>query len=101
MLNVVLLLSRFARECARQRNGGYVTRWPVRFSRIVSEVLLNYANGLDRGHSTGHAGQPIPFRDTEQLIMHREAIREAFNPAQTGRITVDAAKISVPFTVYA
>jgi len=33
--------------------------------------------------------------------MHQEAIGEAFNPAQTGSITVDAGSVSVPFTVYA
>jgi hypothetical protein len=33
--------------------------------------------------------------------MHHEAICEAFNPAQTGGITVDPGSVSVPFTVYA
>jgi hypothetical protein len=33
--------------------------------------------------------------------MHREAIGEAFNPAQAGSITLDAGRVSVPFTVYA
>jgi len=69
--------------------------------RIVSEVFLDDANDLDRAHSTGHAGQPVPSRDTEQLIMHQEAICEALHPAQTGTITVEAGSVSVPFTVYA
>src|SRR6266702_3456272 len=95
------LLSRFTRKCSCQRNGGYVTCWAVRLLRIVSEVFLHYTNGLDSGHSTGHAGQPVPSRNTEQLIMHQEAIGEAFHPAQTGSITLDAGGVSVPFTVYA
>jgi hypothetical protein len=33
--------------------------------------------------------------------MHQEAIGEAFHPAQTGSITLDAGRVSVPFTVYA
>jgi len=73
----------------------------VRFLRIVSEVFLNHANDLDRGHSTGHAGQPVPSRDIEQLIMHQEAIGEAFHPAQAGCITVEAGSVSVPSTVNA
>jgi hypothetical protein len=32
--------------------------------------------------------------------MHQEAIGEALHPAQTGSITVDAGRVSVPFTVY-
>ncbi|SRR5713101_603948 len=95
------LLSRFTRKCACQRKRGYITCWAVRFLGIVSEVFLDDANDLDRGHSTGHAGQPVPSRDTEQLIMHQEAIGEAFHPAQTGTITVEAGRVSVPFTVYA
>ena len=98
---VLCLLSRFTRECACQRNGGYVTGWAVRFLRIVSEVFLNYANGLDGGHVMGHAGHPVRSRDTEQLLMHQEAICEAFHPAQTGSITVDTGGVSVPCTVYA
>ena len=73
----------------------------MRFARIVSEVFLDYANGLHRGHSTGHAGHPVPSRDTEQLLMHQEAIGKACNPAQTGSITLDAGGVSVPFAVYA
>ncbi len=95
------LLSRFTRKCARQRKRGYVTRGAVRFLGIVSEVFLNRANDLDHAHSTGHAGQPVPSRDTQQLIMHQEAIGEAFHPAQAGCITVDAGSVSVPSTVYA
>jgi len=104
-LNVVGLLSRFTRKCAGQRNGGYVACWAVRFPRIVCEVFLNCANGLDSGHSMGHAGHPVPSRDTEQLLMHREAICEAFNPAQTRSITPNAGRVAgrvtAPFTVYA
>jgi len=33
--------------------------------------------------------------------MHQEAIGEAFNPAQTGSIAVDAGSVSVPFNIYA
>src|SRR6266704_3836955 len=95
------LLPRFTRKCARQRKRGYVTRGAVRFLGIVSEVFLNRANDLDHAHSTGHAGQPVPSRDTQQLIMHQEAIGEAFHPAQAGCITVDAGSVSVPSTVYA
>src|SRR5260370_30920700 len=73
----------------------------MRFPRIVSEVFLDYANGLDRGHSMRHAGHPVPSRDIEQLLMHQEAIREACNPAQTRSITPNAGSDSVPFTVYA
>jgi len=73
----------------------------VRFSGIVSEVFLDDANDLDRAHSTGHAGQSVPSRDTEQLIMHQEAISKAFHPAQAGCITLDAGSVSVPSTVYA
>src|SRR5260370_15766236 len=95
------LLSRFTRKCACQRKRGYVTGGPVLFLGIVSEVFLDDANDLDRGHSMGHACQPVPSRDTEQLIMHQEAIGEAFHPAETGSITVDAGSVSVPSTVYA
>src|SRR6266566_4147817 len=95
------LLSRFTRKCTCQRKRGYVACGAVRFLGIVSEVFLDDANDLNRGHSTGHAGQPVPSRDTEQLIMHQEAIGEAFHPAQTGCITVDAGGVSVPFAVYA
>src|SRR2546427_1144630 len=73
----------------------------MRFPRIPSEVFLNHANKLDGGHSTGHAGHPVPSRDTEQLLMHQEAIGEAVHPAQTGSIALDADRVSVPFTVYA
>jgi hypothetical protein len=73
----------------------------VRFPRIVSEVFLNDANGLNSGHSLRHTGHPVPFRDTEQLFMHQEAIGEAFHPAETRSITFDAGSVSVPFTVYA
>ena len=101
----IRLLSRFTRKCACQRNRGYVTCWAARFIRIVSEVFLNYTHGLDGRHSMGHAGHPVPSRDTEQLLMHREAICEAFNPAQTRSITPNAGRVagrvSRPFTVYA
>ena len=95
------LLSRSTRKCACQRNRGYVTRWAVRFRRIVSEVFLNHANGLHSGHSLRHTGHPVLSRDTEQLLMHQEAIGKAFHPAQAGSITPDAGSVSVPFAVYA
>ncbi len=99
--NALCLLSRFTRKCTCQRNGRYVTCWPMCFPRIVGEVFLNDANDSDRAHSTGHAGHPVPSWDTEQLLMHQEAISEAFHPAQTGSITLDAGSVRVPFTVYA
>jgi hypothetical protein len=71
------------------------------FSRIVSEVFLNDVNGLGRGYSTRDARHPVPSRDVEQLLIHREALREAFHPAQTGSVPLDARSIFVPFTVYA
>lgn len=73
----------------------------MRFIRIGSEVFLNHANGLNRGHSMRHAGHPVPSRDTQQLPIHQEAIREAFHPAQAGSITLNAGSVSVSFAVYA
>src|SRR6266571_887387 len=48
--NALCLLSRFTRKRACQRNGGYVTCWPMCFPRIVGEVFLNDANDSDRAH---------------------------------------------------
>jgi len=73
----------------------------MRFPRIVFKVFLNYANDLDRGHSTRHAGHPVPFRDAEQLLMHQEAVGEACNPAQTGSVTLDSDRVFVSFNFYA
>jgi len=72
----------------------------MRFFGIVSHVFLNYANDLHGGYSAGHADHPVPFRDTQQLIMHREAISETFNPTQTDGIVVDANRVSLLFTIY-
>ena|SRR2546426_3194274 len=99
--NLVGLLSRFARKGACQRNRSYVTCGAARFPRIVSKVFLNHANGLHRGHSLWHAGHPVLSRDTEQLLMHQEAISKACNPAQAGSIiTLDVRWVFIPFTVY-
>lgn len=69
----------------------------MRFLRIVREVFLNHANDLDRALTIGHARQPVSSRDTEQLIMHQEAIGKACHPAQTGRITRNTRRVSVRF----
>src|SRR2546430_12498816 len=58
-----------------------ISRWAMLLRRIVSEVFLNYANGLECGHSMGHTGHPVPFRDTQQLLMHQEAIGEEIGRA--------------------
>ncbi len=72
----------------------------MRFLGIVSDVFLDYANGLNRGYSVGHTDHPVLSRDTKKLIMDGEAIFEAFNPAQTGGIVVNANWVFVRFTVY-
>ena len=53
-----------ARKCTRQRNGGYVASWTVRFLGIVSEIFLDDAHDLKSGHTTGHANYPVLFGDT-------------------------------------
>src|SRR6266853_5384515 len=95
------LLSRSTRKRARQRNRSYITCRAVRFSRIVTEVFLNHVNDLECGYSAGHAGHPVPSRDTEQLPVHQETIGEALRPAQTRRIALDADSVPGPFTVHA
>src|SRR6266481_1292383 len=96
---LALLLPRLTRKRPRQRNRGYVTGWTVRLPRIFSKVFLNDANDLDHGHSAGHAGHSVPSRNTQQLLVHEEAIGKACNPAQTGGIAPNAGSVFVPFTV--
>ena len=95
------LLRSFARIRPRQRNRDYIARWPVRFPRIVSQVFPNDVDDLDRGHPARHAGHPVLSRDTEQLLMHQEAIGKALHPAQTCRVILDVSRVSASFTVYA
>src|ERR1700745_3536025 len=97
----IVLLSRFARKRSSQRNRGDVTRRAVRFPGIVREVFLNDANDLDRRHSAGDASHPVPSRNIQQSPIHQEAFGKAFRPAQTRGVSLDARRISVPFTVYA
>jgi hypothetical protein len=94
------LLPCLTRKRTHHRQGGYVTSWAVRFIRIVSDVFLNYSNGSNSGCFMGHAGHPVLYGDTQQLVMHSETICEAFNPTQTGSIVIDPDWVAVPFTVY-
>src|SRR5258708_28225769 len=99
LLDVAALLPCLARKCARERQRSYVPSWTTRFVRIVSDVFLDYANDLNRGHSARQARHPVLFGDTQQLVMDREAVCEAFYPAQTGGF-VDSDRAFVLFTIY-
>lgn len=93
------LLCRLARKRPRQRQRRDVPCRAARLLRMVRKVFLHHANDSDRALSIGHARQPVPSGDAEQLIMHQEALGKARHPAQTGRIPRDPCRVSAPFAV--
>jgi hypothetical protein len=52
----------------------------MRFVVIVSDVFLIDLNGA---YSVGHADHPVPFRNTQQLIMHTKVVYKTVHQAQS------------------
>jgi hypothetical protein len=72
----------------------------MRFVGIVSDVFLDDPGGLNSCYSMRQTGHPVFCRDTEQFLMHSEAICEALYPSQAGSIVVDPDWVVAPFTTY-
>jgi hypothetical protein len=71
----------------------------MRLVGIVSEIFLDYANDLNAGYFARNADDPVPSWDTQQFVMHGEAISESFNPAQTSGIILDANWVPLLITI--